>query len=176
MTDGAGETTSTSSGASGLPASGAAGITSPMQRSPRMQLARASGFTLIEILVVVFIIGLLATIVSVNVIGQTDNARVTKAKADLKEIEQGLHLYKLDNGIYPITEQGLRALVEKPSSGPQPRKYNSEGYIQKVPEDPWGSPYVYLSDGQAFVLKCLGADGEQGGEGKNADIDSRDLG
>jgi len=140
------------------------------------RLPGESGFTLIEILVVVFIIGLLATIVSVNVIGQTDTARITKAKADLKEIEQGLHLYKLDNGMYPTTEQGIRALVQKPTSGPQPRKYNPEGYIGKVPEDPWQNPYVYLSDGQAFVLKCLGADGEQGGEGKAADIDSKDLG
>jgi general secretion pathway protein G len=139
-------------------------------------MRRAAGFTLIEILVVVFIIGLLATIVSVNVIGQTDNARITKAKADLKQIEQGLHLYKLDNGIYPTTDQGIVALVRKPSGGPQPRRYNPEGYIQKIPEDPWGNPYVYLSDGQSFVLKCLGGDGEQGGEGKNADIDSRDLG
>lgn len=139
-------------------------------------MRRTAGFTLIEILVVVFIIGLLATIVSVNVIGQTDTARVTKAKVDLKEIEQGLHLYKLDNASYPTTEQGLAALVQKPASGPQPRKYNPEGYVQKMPEDPWGNPYVYLSDGQSFVLKCLGADGEQGGEGKNADIDSRDLG
>jgi general secretion pathway protein G len=142
----------------------------------RRPLASPAGFTLIEILVVVFIIGLLATIVSVNVIGQTDNARITKAKADLKEIEQGLHLYKLDNGIYPTTDQGLAALVQKPTSGPQPRKYNAEGYIQNIPEDPWGSPYVYLSDGQTFVLRCFGADGEQGGEDKNADIDSRDLG
>ena len=139
-------------------------------------MRRNDGFTLIEILVVVFIIGLLATIVSVNVIGQTDNARVVKAKADLKEIEQGLHLYKLDNGIYPTTEQGLAALVQRPSSGPQPRKYNADGYVQKIPEDPWGNRYVYLSDGQQFVLKCLGADGEQGGEGKNADIDSKELG
>ena len=139
-------------------------------------MRRNEGFTLIEILVVVFIIGLLATIVSVNVIGQTDNARVVKAKADLKEIEQGLHLYKLDNGIYPTTEQGLGALVQRPSSGPQPRKYNADGYVQKIPEDPWGNRYVYLSDGQQFVLKCLGADGEQGGEGKNADIDSKELG
>jgi general secretion pathway protein G len=142
----------------------------------RRSLASPAGFTLIEILVVVFIIGLLATIVSVNVIGQTDNARITKAKADLKELEQGLHLYKLDNGIYPTTDQGLAALVQKPTGAPQPRKYNPEGYIQKLPEDPWGNPYVYLSDGQSFVLKCLGGDGEQGGDGKNTDIDSRDLG
>lgn len=142
----------------------------------RRNLARSAGFTLIEILVVVFIIGLLATIVSVNVIGQTDNARITKAKADLKEIEQGLYLFKLDNGFYPTTDQGIGALVHKPSGSPQPRKYNPEGYIQKMPEDPWGNPYVYLSDGQSFMLKCLGADSEPGGEGKNADIDSRDLG
>jgi general secretion pathway protein G len=139
-------------------------------------MRRSSGFTLIEILVVVFIIGLLATIVSVNVIGQTDTARLTKAKADLKQLEQGLHLYKLDSGRYPTTEQGLQALVQAPSTGPPPRKYNPEGYVQKVPEDPWGHVYVYLSDGQQFVLKSLGADGEQGGEGKNADLDSRDLG
>lgn len=135
-----------------------------------------AGFTLIEILVVVFIIGLLATIVGVNVIGQSDKARVTKAQADLKQLEQALHLYKLDNGIYPTSEQGLQALVQKPTTGPQPRKYNAEGYIQKFPEDPWGNPYIYLSDGQKFVLKCLGADGEQGGDGYNADIDSKDLG
>jgi general secretion pathway protein G len=139
-------------------------------------MRRTAGFTLIEIMVVVFIIGLLATIVSVNVIGQTDNARITKAKVDLKQIEEGLHLYKLDNAIYPTTGQGLAALVQKPSGGPPLRRYNPEGYIQKIPEDPWGNPYVYLSDGQNFVLKCLGGDGEQGGEGKNADIDSRDLG
>jgi len=142
----------------------------------RRILARPAGFTLIEILVVVFILGLLATIVSVNVIGQTDNAKITKAKADLKEIEQALHLFKLDNGFYPTTAQGLQALVTKPGSGPQPRKYSVDGYIGKKPEDPWGNPYVYLSDGQNFVLKTLGADGEQGGEGKNADIDSKDLG
>ena len=145
-----------------------------MRRAPRE--SAESGFTLIEILVVVFIIGLLATIVSVNVIGQTDTARVTKAKADLKQIEQALHLYKLDNGFYPTTEQGLRALVQKPTSAPAPRKYNPDGYIGKMPEDPWSNPYVYLSDGQQFMLKCLGADGEQGGEGKNADIDSKELG
>ncbi len=138
--------------------------------------SRDAGFTLIEILVVVFIIGLLATIVTVNVMGQTDKAKLAKVQGDLKGIEQGLQLYKLDNGVYPTTEQGIRALVQKPTSGPQPRKYNSEGYIGKVPEDPWGNPYVYLSDGQAFVLKCLGADGQQGGEAINADIDSKDLG
>src|SRR5262249_5834031 len=118
------------------------GIFPAMRRAAKE--SAESGFTLIEILVVVFIIGLLATIVSVNVIGQTDTARVTKAKADLKEIEQALHLFKLDNGFYPTTEQGLRALVQKPTSAPQPRKYNQDGYIGKLPEDPWMNPYVYL--------------------------------
>lgn len=143
-----------------------------------MRERRNAGFTLVEILVVVFIIGLLATIVGVNVMGRTDEARRTKAMADLKEIEQALHLYKLDNGFYPTTEQGIAALIQRPPTGPQPRRWNPEGYLNKtrLPEDPWGNPYVYLSDGQNFVLKSLGADGQEGGEGKNADIDVRDLG
>jgi general secretion pathway protein G len=138
---------------------------------------RDEGFTLVEILVVVFIIGLLATIVGVNVMGRTDEARRTKAMADLKEIEQGLHLFKLDNGFYPLTDQGIAALIQKPGSGPQPRKYPAEGYLNKnrVPEDPWGNTYLYMSDGQNYVLRSLGADGEQGGEGNGADIDSKDM-
>jgi general secretion pathway protein G len=138
---------------------------------------RSAGFTLVEILVVVFIIGLLATIVGVNVIGKTDDARLTKAKADLKQLDQALHLYKLDNGNYPTTDQGIAALIQKPSSGPQPRKYPADGYLSqsKVPEDPWGAPYLYISDGRTYMLKSLGADGEQGGESYAADIDSRDV-
>jgi general secretion pathway protein G len=137
----------------------------------------AGGFTLVEILIVVFIIGLLATIVTVNVMGRPDEARRTKAMADLKELEQALHLYKLDNGIYPTTEQGLAALIQKPATGPVPRKYPPEGYLNKtkVPEDPWGHPYVYLSDGSSYILRSLGQDGEPGGEGAAADIDSKDL-
>jgi general secretion pathway protein G len=136
---------------------------------------RDAGFTLVEILVVVFIIGLLATIVSVTVIGRTDDARITQTKAQIKEIESALHLYKLDNGHYPTTEQGLGALVQKPTSGPQPRKWNPDGYLGKRPDDAWGNPFVYLSDGSQFVLRSLGADGEAGGEGKSADLDSKDL-
>ncbi len=136
---------------------------------------RQAGFTLVEILVVVFIIGLLATIVSVTVIGRTDDARITSTKAQIKEIESALHLYKLDNGMYPTTEQGLNALVQKPSSGPQPRKWNPDGYLSKRPDDAWGNGYVYLSDGGQFMLRSLGADGEPGGDAKNADIDSKDL-
>jgi general secretion pathway protein G len=147
-------------------------ISPVMDRSPRN-----AGFTLVEILVVVFIIGLLATIVGVNVMGQTDTARRTKAMADLKQIEQGLNLYKLDNGRFPTTEQGIAALIQKPGSGPQPRKWNPEGYLNqsRVPLDPWGNPYVYLSNGRQYTLRSLGDDGEPGGEGPAADLDSRDL-
>lgn len=133
------------------------------------------GFTLIEIMVVVFILGLLVTLVAPKIIGRTDEAKRTKAAADLRAIEQSLHLYKLDNGIYPTTEQGLQALVTRPTSGVVPARWNPEGYLEKVPLDPWGHPYLYLSDGERYTLKSFGADGEEGGEGKYADLDSRDL-
>ncbi len=136
---------------------------------------RERGFTLIEIMVVVFILGLLVTLVVPKVIGRTDEARRTKAIADLKAIEGALHLYKLDNGFYPTTEQGLRALVQRPEVGLLPRNWNPEGYLEKVPVDPWGNPYIYLSDGERYALKSYGADGEEGGEGKYADLDSREL-
>ena len=135
------------------------------------QAQSTSGFTLIEILIVVFIIGLLATVVSLNVIGKTDDARKTKAIADLKELEQGLHLFKLDNGFYPADLMGL---IQKP---PNARKYPPEGYLNqtRIPPDPWGNNYVYISDGGTYILRSFGADGEQGGDGYNADLDSRNL-
>jgi general secretion pathway protein G len=134
----------------------------------------SSGFTLVEILVVVFIIGLLATIVGVSVGGQSDKAKVVAAKANLKEIESALHLYKLDNGFYPTSSEGLAALIERPSTA---RKWNEDGYLNQssIPQDPWGYPYVYMSDGRRYSLKSLGDDGEVGGDGFAADIDSRDL-
>ncbi len=136
-----------------------------------MQRLRASaGFTLIEIMVVVFILGLLVTLVAPKIIGRTDEARRTKALADVKGIEEALHLFKLDNGFYPTTDQGLQALVTRPSNA---RNYSPEGYLDKLPIDPWGNPYVYFSDGQDYIVKSYGADGQEGGEGKNADIDSR---
>jgi len=138
-------------------------------------LFSSRGFTLIEIMVVVFILGLLVTLVAPKIMGRTDEARQTKAAADLRAIEQALHLYKLDNGTYPTTEQGLQALVMKPQIGAIPVRWNPEGYLEKVPVDPWGHPYLYLSDGERYTLKSLGADGEEGGEGKDADLDSRDL-
>jgi general secretion pathway protein G len=136
-----------------------------------MQRLRVSaGFTLIEIMVVVFILGLLVTLVAPKIIGRTDEARRTKALADVKGIEEALHLFKLDNGFYPTTDQGLQALVTRPSNA---RNYSPEGYLDKMPVDPWGNPYVYFSDGQDYIVKSYGADGQEGGEGKNADIDSR---
>jgi general secretion pathway protein G len=126
-------------------------------------------------MVVVFILGLLVTLVAPKIIGRSDEARRTKAAADLKAIEQALHLYKLDNGSYPTTDQGIQALVTKPESGVIPVRWNPEGYLEKVPLDPWGHTYVYISNGEKYTLKSLGADGEEGGEGKYADVDSRDL-
>jgi general secretion pathway protein G len=144
------------------------GVSAPRAISQR-------GFTLIEIMVVVFILGLLVTLVAPKILGRTDEAKRTKAAADLRAIEQALHLYKLDNGNYPSTDQGLKALVSKPESGIIPARWNPEGYLEKVPVDPWGHPYLYLSNGERYTLKSLGADGEEGGEGKYADLDSHDL-
>jgi general secretion pathway protein G len=137
--------------------------------------SRNAGFTLIEIMVVVFILGLLVTMVAPKIIGRTDEARRTKAAADLRGVEQALHLYKLDNGIYPTTDQGLSALVNRPDAGMVPARWNPDGYLERMPTDPWGGSYLYLSSGDRYVLKSLGADREEGGEGKYADLDSRDL-
>lgn len=135
-----------------------------------------AGFTLIEIMVVVFILGLLITLVAPRILGRTDEARQTKAAADIKAIEQALHLYKLDNGFYPTTDQGLEALVAPPTSGMVPKRWNPDGYLGKVPSDPWDFPYVFQSDGSNYMILSYGADGSEGGEGPAADIDSRDLG
>lgn len=134
------------------------------------RLRRSAGFTLIEIMVVVFILGLLVTLVAPKIIGRTDEARRTKAMADIKGIEEALHLFKLDNGFYPSSGDGLNGLVTKPANA---RNFSPEGYIEKVPVDPWGNPYAYFSDGTDFVIKSYGADGQEGGDGKNADIDNR---
>ena len=133
-----------------------------------------AGYTLLEIMVVVFILGLLATIVAPRILGRTDDARRTKAVADLKGIEQALNLYRLDSGGYPTTEQGLDALVRRPERPPLPRKWNPDGYLERVPLDPWGRAYVYVADGTRYALKSYGADGVEGGDGKYADIDGHE--
>jgi len=130
------------------------------------------GYTLLEIMVVVFIVGLLVTIVAPRILGRTDEARATKARADIAAVAQALNLYKLDNGSYPTTEQGLEALVERPSRPPVPKAWRSEGYVNRVPVDGWGNAYVYLLvTPERYTLKSLGADGVEGGDGRAADID-----
>ena len=144
----------------------------------KSRLARDQrGFTLIEIMVVVVILGILAAIVVPRLLSRPDEARVTKAKTDIKGIESSLGLFKLDNGFYPTTEQGLKALVEKPTVGRIPTKFPTGGYLKKVPQDPWGHDYVYLSPGVHgdYDLLSYGADGEPGGEGYDADIQNWNL-
>jgi general secretion pathway protein G len=135
------------------------------------------GFTLIEILVVVTILGILAAIVVPRILERPEQARRTKATVDIKGIEESLGLFKLDNGFYPSTEQGLQALVVKPETGRIPSRYPENAYLKKIPVDPWGSPYAYLSPGvhDRYDIISYGADGEPGGEGNDADINSWEL-
>jgi general secretion pathway protein G len=137
-------------------------------RSPR----RGRGFTLIELMVILVIIGVLAALIVPNVLDRADDSRVTAAKNDVNNLMQALKLYKLDNQRYPSGEQGLQALLSRPTSGPQAPNWRP--YVDKLPTDPWGRPYQYLSPGlhaEVDVLS-LGADGTPGGEGANADIGS----
>jgi general secretion pathway protein G len=134
------------------------------------------GFTLIELMVVIVILGILAGLIIPRIMGRPDEARRAKARMQLESLETALKLYKLDNGSYPITEQGLQALVEQPSVAPAAKNWRQDGYLEKnkVPKDPWGNDFVYISPGThgEFDLSSLGADGEPGGEGKNKDINS----
>ena len=136
---------------------------------------RNKGFTLLEILVVVMILGLLVSMVAPRILGRTDEAKVIKAMADIKAIEEGLALYKLDSGDYPTSEQGLAALVEEPTVRPLPRRWRADGYLDRIPSDPWDNELLFASDGKSYVLRSFGADGEEGGEGVDSDIDSRDF-
>ena len=137
------------------------------------------GFTLIELLVVIVILGILVGIVGVRIMGEPEKAKRTKAQVQIANMETALKLYKLDNGYYPTTEQGLQALVEPPAVGQLPKAWREGGYLEKgkVPKDPWGNEYVYLSPGihGDFDLISYGAEGEPGGEGNDADINNWEL-
>ena len=129
-----------------------------------------TGFTLIEIMVVVVILGILGALIVPNIIGRPDEARVTAAATDIQAIGNALELYRLDNGRYPSTEQGIEALVNQPTGYPAPRRWNPDGYLKKVPVDPWGEPYKFVSEGRAMDVYSYGADQKEGGEGVDADI------
>jgi general secretion pathway protein G len=144
------------------------------------------GFTLIEILVVIVILGLLATLLVPKVISMIDEARIAKVKTDIKTFETALKMYRMDNGVYPTTDQGLIALIEKPEINPEPKNWRTGGYLdtEKLPKDPWNNDYIYRSPGEMrtdtmeerdYEIICLGADGTEGGEGINADIKSYEI-
>ncbi|HSM75741.1 MAG TPA: type II secretion system major pseudopilin GspG [Desulfobacterales bacterium] len=143
------------------------------------RILNPKGFTMIELMVVIVILGILAAIIAPRLVGRTDEARITKARVDITNLETALKLYKLDNGVYPTTEQGLQALVEAPETGTAPRNWREGGYLEKnrVPKDPWGNEFVYLSPGVNgdFDLSSYGADGLAGGEGINADINNWEI-
>ncbi|WP_312395370.1 type II secretion system major pseudopilin GspG [Stutzerimonas kunmingensis] len=143
----------------------------------KLQRRTQGGFTLIEIMVVVVILGILAALVVPQVMSRPDQAKVTVAKGDIKAVAAALDMYKLDNFAYPSTQQGLEALVKKPSGNPQPKNWNRDGYLKRLPKDPWGNDYQYLSPGTQgqFDLYSFGADGKPGGSDLNADIGNWDL-
>ena len=143
--------------------------------TPRCRLDRSKGFTLIEVMVVVIILGILAAIVVPRVMDRPDEARITKAKQDIRALESALNLYKLDNFVYPTSDQGLEALVQQPSGSPEPKNWKK--YMDRLPKDPWGQPYQYLSPGVKGEVDIfsLGADGQQGGEGANTDVGNWEL-
>lgn len=138
----------------------------------------ARGFTLLEVMVVIVILGILASLVVPNLLGNKEKADQQKVVTDLVALENSLDMYKLDNSVYPSTEQGLQALVSKPAGTPEPRNYRNGGYIKRLPQDPWGNEYQYLSPGEQgeIDIYSLGADGQEGGDGTAADIGNWNLG
>lgn len=141
----------------------------------KTRVMRRDGLTLVEMIVVLAIIAVVAVLIVPNVIGRPDQARVTVAKTDLRTIASALRTYRLDNGDYPTTEQGLQALVERPTQAPQPTAWAPDGYLSELPQDPWGRDYVYRSPGRsgAYDLLSYGKDGEEGGEALDADLSDK---
>ena len=140
---------------------------------------KSDGFTLIEIMVVIVILGILAGLIIPRIMGRPEEARRMKARVQIESIETALKLYKLDNGVYPSTEQGLQALIEPPNVGQLPRSWRKGGYLEKnkIPKDPWGNDYVYLCPGLHgdFDLMSYGPDGQQGGEGQDKDVNNWEI-
>ncbi len=142
-------------------------------RKPRPVSDGEAGLTLIEMLIVLVIIAVVAGLITMNVIGRPDEAKATTTKGNIASISGALKMYRLDNGDYPTTEQGLKALVEKPTAPPVPTSWPQGGYLSAPPLDAWGRPYDYISQGGAFTIKSLGKDGKPGGEGVDADIEGK---
>ena len=143
---------------------------------PADRRRREAGFTLIEIMVVIVILGLLAALVVPKLVGRTEEAKRTQTRVQIKSIQQAIELFKLDNGFYPSTDQGLESLVRMPEAGRIAKNYRKGGYLERVPKDPWGNPFVYTSPGQYadYDISSYGADGVPGGEGEDADVNSWD--
>jgi len=143
-----------------------------MKKMMKHRRRAEAGFTLIELMVVIVIIGLLSTFVVLNVLPSQDAAMVEKAKADVALLEQAVEMYRLDNLAYPTVEQGLEALVTAPAGLARPEKYRNDGYVRRLPDDPWGTPYQYVYPGEhgTVDIYSFGADGRLGGENLNADI------
>ena len=148
-----------------------------MRMKSQYNLTQQQGFTLIELMIVIVIMGILASLIVPKIMGRPDEARIIAAKQDIASIMQVLKLYKLDNQSVPTTEQGLQALVTKPTLSPVPNNWKSPGYLDKLPKDPWGQPYQYLAPGLHGEIDVfsLGADASTGGEGNDADIGSWEL-
>ena len=147
------------------------------RKSPRLNKKRQAAFTLLELMVVLVILGALIGLVAPNILGRSDEAKVSVAKTQIRNLMSALDLYKLDNGQYPSTAQGLNALIAKPSGFPEARNWKDGGYLQKLPNDPWNNEFLYISPGAdgAYDLISLGADGREGGVDDAADISKADL-
>lgn len=151
---------------------------SELKHNPKVKKkTHQGGFTLLELMVVLVILGALIGLVAPNILGRADEAKVSVAKTQIRNIMSALNLYKLDNGQYPSTSQGLQALVTKPTGFPEAKNWKSDGYLGKLPKDPWGNDFLYISPGSDgdYDLVSLGADGRDGGEDDNADLSKNDL-